>query len=290
MSRGGGSWNRFAGEGVEENGREEERGVGGGARLGCPPGVGHNLSYQEQSRNTRQESPRGSLQSQVLEEGRKQTKKNTETFRPCHNPTEMRILYAAPGLSSYPRPIQTRDVLLIPDMFCTPTDLSIYNKLHSELSESGLTEHQIWASWHGDSHLIANDKVQWKQYCPTFHHVLDTIRDYFNMSISATRLNWYRNSSEWKPFHHDASALNEDKAKKANLTVAISFGLEREAAFEHATTKTVISMPSPNGSAYVFARDINMLWRHGIRQMEEPVMEEGRISVIAWGWAEQVEA
>jgi hypothetical protein len=29
----------------------------------------------------------------------------------------------------------------------------------------------------------------------------------------------------------------EEKAKQSNLTVAVSFGLEREAAFEHAKTK-----------------------------------------------------
>ena len=81
----------------------------------------------------------------------------------------------------------------------------------------------------------------------------------------------------WKPFHHDAAALKEEKAKQSNLTVAVSFGLEREAAFEHATTKTVISMPQPNGSVYVFARDINVVWRHGI--LQEPPnkrKEEGK--------------
>jgi len=111
------------------------------------------------------------------------------------------------------------------------------------------------------------------------------------MDISATRLNWYRDSSEWKPFHHDAAAIKEEKAKQSNLTVAVSFGLEREAAFEHANTKTVISMPQPNGSVYVFARDINVVWRHGI--LQEPPQrrkEEGRISVIAWGWVDQEEA
>ena len=25
--------------------------------------------------------------------------------------------------------------------------------------------------------------------------------------LQATRLNWYRDSSEWKPFHHDAAAI-----------------------------------------------------------------------------------
>ena len=181
--------------------------------------------------------------------------------------------------------------MLVSHLFCPPSDLSLYKKLHHELESSGLTEHQIWSSWHGDSHLIANDRVEWKKHCPTFHFVLNKIRDFFNMDISATRLNWYRDSSEWKPFHHDAAAIKEEKAKQSNLTVAVSFGLEREAAFEHATTKTVISMPQPNGSVYVFARDINVVWRHGI--LQEPPnkrKEEGRISVIAWGWVDQQEA
>ena len=32
-----------------------------------------------------------------------------------------------------------------------------------------------------------------------------------SMHVEATRLNWYRDSSEWKPFHHDAAALKPDK-------------------------------------------------------------------------------
>ena len=83
----------------------------------------------------------------------------------------------------------------------------------------------------------------------------------------ATRLNWYRNSKEWKPFHHDAAAIKPDKAKTQNLTVGVSFGAERDAAFEHAKTKTVMSMPQPNGTIYVFAKDVNIIWRHGILQV-----------------------
>ena len=90
---------------------------------------------------------------------------------------------------------------------------------------------------------------------------------------------------------HTYHFLQEEKAQQSNLTVAVSFGLEREAAFEHAKTKTIVSMAAPNGSAYVFARDINVLWRHGILQMPpEKRKDEGRISVIAWGWVEQEEA
>ena len=87
--------------------------------------------------------------------------------------------------------------------------------------------------------------------------------------LTATRLNWYRDSKEWKPFHHDAAAIKPDKAKTQNLTVAVSFGAERDAAFEHAKTKSVVSMPQPNGTIYVFAKDVNIIWRHGILQVIE---------------------
>ena len=83
--------------------------------------------------------------------------------------------------------------------------------------------------------------------------------------------------------------VKEDKAEQSNLTVAVSFGLEREAAFEHAKTKTVVSMAAPNGSAYVFARDINMIWRHGILQVivklrsrSRSRLGEGKVTIKTW--------
>ena len=53
-------------------------------------------------------------------------------------------------------------------------------------------------------------------------------------------MNWYRDASEWKPFHHDAAALKEKFAKTQNFTLAVSFGMEREAAFEHAKVNIFI--------------------------------------------------
>ena len=137
----------------------------------------------------------------------------------------------------------TRDVIIVSDLFCSPSDLSLYTKLLGELQTSGVPEHQLWKLWHGDSHLIADDKRNWKQLCPTFTYVVDRMRDYFNMDIKATRFNWYqpntqchnisahylpryRNTAEWKPFHHDAAAMKPDKARTQNFTAAVSFGCE----------------------------------------------------------------
>ena len=62
---------------------------------------------------------------------------------------------------------------------------------HSEscMNQSQIQE-QLWQSWHGDSHFIADDKRNWKEHCPTFTMILDRIRHYFDMDIKATRLNW----------------------------------------------------------------------------------------------------
>jgi len=66
----------------------------------------------------------------------------------------------------------------------------------------------------------------------------------------------YRDSSEWKPFHHDAAAVKADKAQTQNFTVAVSFGMERDAAFEHAKTKYGLSL---NGKCIYFENAVLFL-------------------------------
>ena len=36
------------------------------------------------------------------------------------------------------------------------------------------------------------------------------------------------------------TTIKEDKAQQSNLSVAVTFDLEREAVFEHTTTKTIV--------------------------------------------------
>jgi len=203
----------------------------------------------------------------------------------------MRIIAAEPGLKKYNRRYGTRDVVVASDIFCQSDDLTIYNRLLDEIEHSGVDIQRLWQLWHGDSHVIADDHLgQWKEKCPTFSWVVEKMASYFDMDVKATRLNWYRDSTEWKPFHHDAAAMKEKFARSQNFTLAVSFGAERDAAFEHAQTKTIISMPQPNGSVYTFGRDVNIIWRHGIPQLPpEKQSDEGRISIIAWGWIDMDE-
>ena len=123
----------------------------------------------------------------------------------------MRVVVST-GLKKCNLKLTTRDIVLVPHIYSDVPD--IYSKLLSEIKESGVNEDKLWKLWHNDSHLIADDKREnWKEKCPTFTMVIERIRDYFGMDIKATRFNWYRDCSEWKPFHHDAAAVKPDKAK-----------------------------------------------------------------------------
>lgn len=214
--------------------------------------------------------------------------KNTVNFNPSHEPTDMRIVYQHGG-KKLSKHITSRDILIIDGLFKHQIEEGeIYKNLIDELKNTGLKESDLFKEWHGNSHLIADDHLKWKNDCPTFMMVLNVIKEFFNMDIQATRLNLYENSDDWKPYHHDAAAIKKDKADKQNFTVGVSFGLEREASFEHAKTGTTVSLPLPDGSIYVFTKDVNVMWRHGILQMPpEKKSNKGRISIIAWGWCDQ---
>lgn len=221
---------------------------------------------------------------------KKKHHKNTQNFDPSHQAPEMRVICAEPGLEKYNRDYQVNDVVLVSDLFGKHGDLTIYNNLLKEIKESGIDSEKLWKLWHGDTHLIADDNLEWKDHCPTFKMVIDKVQQYFNMDIKATRFNWYRDSSEWKPYHHDAAAIKPHIAKKQNFTVGISFGAERDIAFEHDKSKNVVSFPLHNGNVFSFGREVNVNWKHGIPQIPpEKQHNNGRISIIAWGYIKQSE-
>jgi Zinc finger C-x8-C-x5-C-x3-H type (and similar) len=231
-------------------------------------------------------------------ENRRRKKKNTESFAPTTQPPDMRLICVSGREPVIPAHIQSRDLIIVSNLFGEQNDFSIYHRLMSELNSCGIPEDQLWKLWHGDSHLIADDHTKFKDRCPTFVSILDRIRTYFQMDIKATRLNVYRDQEDWKPFHHDAAAVKPDKARIQNFTVGVSFGATRDAAFEDALSanvqdRRILSLPLANGMTYCFTKDINIRWRHGILQhTTNPYFQlehspEGRISIIAWGWTFQ---
>jgi hypothetical protein len=210
--------------------------------------------------------------------------RNTVCFDPMTTPVDLRISYDL-GRDKVVSKITSRELLLVPNLFSDFETGEIYKRLVSEIENCGISKDKLLKMWHGDSHFIADDHLAWKSKCPTFTLVIDRIKQFFDMDIKATRFNWYTDTKQWKPFHHDAAAVKKDKIDTQNFTVGISFGTTREAAFENAKTGTTVSIPQPDGCIYAFAKDTNVIWRHGILQ-DIPSRDEGRISIIAWGWVD----
>jgi hypothetical protein len=222
----------------------------------------------------------------LITSGQKLIKKNTESFEPYYDDTDMRVNVSIYSLQNpkYDNTYSPNDVVLVPNLF---TDIdNIYEKLLDEMQKTGINDEKLWKLWHGNSHMIADDHLNWKNKCPTFMLVIDRLTKYFNMDVKATRFNYYRDSKDFKPLHHDAAAVDPNKAKIQNFTVGVSFGSIRTAMFEHAKTRTKVSFPLTNGSTYCFSSQINVDWRHGIPSLKlsENEIDNGRISIIAWSW------
>jgi hypothetical protein len=190
-----------------------------------------------------------------------------------------------------------RDLLLVPNVFSDFNKLELYNNLVNEIKLCEISQPELLKMWHGNdkidgTHLIADDKLGWKNHAPTFNFILDRLQYYFNVDIKATRFNWYKDTNQWKPFHFDAAAFDPQKRKNQNITIALSFGCTRSIALEFAeknnnNTQTTISIPISDGEIYAFTNTTNDIWRHGILQ-ENKFKDEGRISIIIWGWTDYV--
>ena len=219
----------------------------------------------------------------------KHRKKNTQSFKPDHSKPDMRIIIQT-DRNKFHYEMTENDVVVLPNHF---DDNTIYQKLLDEINNCGVPQEELWKLWHGDTHFIADDRlakkigIDWKEKCPTFSMVIEKMKNFFDMDVKATRFNHYRDNTEWKPYHHDAAAIDDKKAKTQNFTVGVTFGATRTASFQHAKTKSRIDFPLTDGSVYTFAKQVNVDWMHGIIQ-EPEIKKEGRISIILWGKNNQI--
>ena len=138
---------------------------------------------------------------------------NTESFNPESTIVrpELRVI-VGPNKEVFDKPLKNDDVVIVPEFFCEESDWSMYYKLIEEIREehSKGTKDAEFISWHEGSHLIVKDPTN----CPTFKTIQEKIAKYFSIELKSvgTRFNWYRDSSDWKPFHHDSAAFNRKRA------------------------------------------------------------------------------
>jgi hypothetical protein len=219
----------------------------------------HNYKFQEQNNNNKNKI------------------KNTESFIPNYDEPTIRILFNK-FISN------DNEVCIINNMFF---DKNLYDNLVSEINND------VYKPWHGDTHLIADDshKIDWKLNSSTFDYVIKHLCSYFCMTASATRLNYYVDSEDWKPYHHDAAALKPDKAKTQNITVGVSFGMTRDISFQsihkNPNDRIKINFELENGIVYAFGNKVNIDFKHGIPPVKKNNSKSynGRFSIIIWGFS-----
>lgn len=162
--------------------------------------------------------------------------------------------------------------IYIPNYICESNDYTIFNDLKSEIQNQNPIE---WSK-----HL----KYENPDFSQTFNKIVDKLCAEFNISPTATRLNYYRNGMDWKPFHHDSHAYG---SKKENYTIGASFGCSRDMCFVYhdvdnpnIMNNITFKFPQHNGDIFAFNKEINKRFMHSIPKNRS---NKDRFSIIVWG-------
>eukprot|EP00434_Breviolum_minutum_P005061 symbB.v1.2.004466.t1/scaffold249.1/size274694/25 len=235
-----------------------------------------------------QGSPVGKAQRAALGE-RGLSGRNSASFDPKSTLVRPSMRISVGSRIKYNKELRHDDVVIVPDFFCAEDDWQVYYDLIQEMRElqEKNTHDSQWKSWHEGAHLLSPNPEGSK----TYQAIVKRMCEYFSIApgTRGTRFNWYRDGSDWKPFHHDSAAFNIKRARNQNCTVGISFGASRELAFRHAKSEELVYFPQTNGMLFFFGRDVNIRWQHGINALPESEQDgKGRISIILWGKAAKV--
>ncbi len=167
--------------------------------------------------------------------------RNTESFDPASTLVrpDLRICMGSNSIEQYNKPLKHDDVVMVPELFGAEDNWDTYYKLVNEVRELQKKEKENansgnnknhksdWIPWHEGAHLIAKDVTG----SPTYQEIIDKLCKYFHIDTNkdvGTRFNWYRDSSDWKPFHHDSAAFNPRRAKNQNITIGGEYGNKKQ--------------------------------------------------------------
>ena len=164
------------------------------------------------------------------------------------------------------------EAIYLPNFHCARRDYALLASLAREMEAH---EGEGMINW--SKHL----KHENPDFSSTFHRVVNEMSAHFDVEVYATRLNFYRDGSDWKPFHHDSHAYG-GREQREDFTMGASFGGERELAFLHEPSGQQFSFPQNNGDVFAFTTEVNKRFKHGVPKLTRGVGGP-RFSIIAWG-------
>jgi len=158
----------------------------------------------------------------------------------------------------------------LPNLLCDINDLKIFNKLNVEL----LSNNDKLTDW--SKHYKIDNPTD----SNTFNKIVDCLKNYFNINVLATRLNYYT-QNDYKPFHHDSHAYTN--GQKEDITIGLSLGGTRSLAFKHVESNQNFYFPQNNGDVFCFDHLTNKKFQHSISKLKNTNDENIRLSIILWG-------
>ena len=83
--------------------------------------------------------------------------------------------------------------------------------------------------------------------------------------------------------------MSDDRTRRTEDVPAMCKGPSSKIQFFPNKNKVspVLAFNSKDGDVYAFSKDINIFWKHGVRQDIKQL--EPRISIILWGWVDMNE-
>lgn len=161
--------------------------------------------------------------------------------------------------------------IYLPNFFCKKDDFSILLSLSEDMrnANSGMIN---WSK---------HFKYENPNFSKTFQMIIKKLEEHFDFEVYHTRINFYKDGRDWKPYHHDSHAYG-NKQYREDFTVGVSFGASRELSFLHEDSDQVFSFPQNNGDIFAFTNTINKKFMHGVPKSTK-VDIGPRFSIIAWG-------
>ena len=169
------------------------------------------------------------------------------------------------------------ECIYLPEFHCPANDFSLLAGLARDMEAHGAEGGEGMINW--SKHL----KHENPEFSRTFKKIVRELSAYFDVEIYATRLNFYRDGTDWKPFHHDSHAYG-GREQREDFTMGASFGAPRELAFLHEPSGSQFSFPQRNGDVFAFTTEVNKRFKHGVpKSTRGATAPQPRFSIIAWG-------
>lgn len=184
------------------------------------------------------------------------------------------------GLATAMAQVLGGNCVYIEHFLCGSSDFSILKRLKDELTAHAISQGD--GSGDGMVSWSKHMKHEDPSFSPTFQSIAATLAAYFDVEVFASRLNYYRDGTDWKCFHKDSHAYaGANRAVKEDFTIGVSLGATRALTFLHEESDTKFGFPQKNGDVFAFSSEVNEAFMHGVPKASANVGE--RFSVICWG-------